>query len=169
MPIPTLRFERLQPSHLDELALALLHPAVYEHIEHPMPSLQEFKRGLERGMAGPPQGQGSERWLNYLVRAPTGAMLGRLEATVHHGLAEVAVLVGPAHWGRGVASAGLQWLHGELRRVAAALDVWAAVSPANVRSQRLFERNGYRRVDPPQAPIYSHEPGDLVFHRQEAD
>jgi hypothetical protein len=68
-----LRLENLLTAHLDELATVLLHPAVYQHIEDELPTLDEFKLRLERAIASPS--------VHYLVRDAAGAMLGRLEAT----------------------------------------------------------------------------------------
>lgn len=164
MPLK-LRAENLLVSHLDELATVLLHPAVYEHIEGKPPSLNEFKLGLERAIAGPAEGVASEIWLNYLVRDAGGAMLGRLEATVHHQLAEVAFLLGPNYWRRGYASAGLRWLHEELELGFAVTEFWATTTPTNHRSQALLRRCGYIESELPAYPLYSYEPGDLIFRR----
>lgn len=160
-----LRIEELSTAHLDELATVLLHPAVYQHIEDELPSLYEFKLGLERAIAGPGHGVADEYWLNYLVRDEAGTMLGRLEATVHHGLAEVAFLFGHQHWGRGYASAGLRWLHDELTRSHAVTAFWGTTVPANHRSQELLRRGGYVPSEPPRCTLYSYAPGDLVFRR----
>jgi RimJ/RimL family protein N-acetyltransferase len=138
---------------------------VYEHIEPALPSHAEFRRRLERALAGPGPGRPGEQWLNFLVRDASGAMVGRLEATVHHGLAEVAFLFGPAHWGRGLATAGLRWLHDELARRAGITDCWATTVPANPRCQRLLQRCGYQTAALPAHPLYSYDPGDLVFHK----
>lgn len=160
--------EPLALSHLEELAAVLLEPAVYEHIEPVPPSRHDFLVGLQRALAGPPPGTPDERWLNYLLRDAEGLIVGRLEATVHHGLAEVAFLIGSRHWGRGLGSAGLSWLHDEIVRVAGITDFFATTTPANERSRRLLERSGYRPCPLPDRPLYSHDDGDLVFHRRAA-
>lgn len=158
-----LRFEPLRVEHLDELAEVLIHPAVYEHIEEVLPSPDEFSLGLRRAMAGPGPSRSGERWLHFLVRDSTGSMIGRLEATVHHDLAEVAFLFGPQYWGRGWASAGLQWLQVELARTVGVTEFWATTTAANVRTQRLLQRCGYALAQLPASPLYSYDPGDLVF------
>lgn len=163
---PELHFEPLRPADLDELATVLLHPAVYEHIEGTLPSTREFKLRLQRAIAGPGEATNDERWLNYLVRDTTGAMVGRLEATVHHGLAEVAFLFGPQYWGRGFATAGLRWLHEELARSIAITEFWATTTLANVRSQKLLQRCGYEQTEAPPHPLYSYDPGALVFRKR---
>ncbi|MTV39593.1 GNAT family N-acetyltransferase [Duganella radicis] len=162
---PALRIENLAAAHLDELATVLLHPAVCEHIEDELPSLDEFKLGLERAIAGPAGSAMDETWLHYLVRDVEGTMLGRPEATVHHGIAEVAFVFGHRHWGRGYATAGLRWLHDELARNHAVKACWATTTPANYRSQALLRRCAYVPAALPECPLYSYAPGDLVFRR----
>jgi len=163
---PKLLFEPLLPSHLDELATVLLHPAVYEHIEERLPTLTEFKLGLQRAIAGPGESAADERWLNFLVREPTGAMLGRLEATVHHGLVEVAFVFGSQHWDRGFATRALRWLHEEVERLYGITDFWATAISKNHRSLALLRRCGYAEAQPPSVPLYSFAPGDMIFHRR---
>jgi RimJ/RimL family protein N-acetyltransferase len=163
---PRLQYERLLPEHLDQLVGVLLSPAVYEHLEDHLPSLTEFKRGLERAMAGPPPEQRDQIWLNYLVRqAETGQMLGRLEATIHDGLAEVAFLFDPSHWGKGYAREGLAWLHARLGSDHGISRFWATTVPANWRSQKLLLASGYRQIHGQAPRLLSFELGDLVFFR----
>jgi len=119
-----------------------------------------------RALAGPGATRQEEQWLNYLVRDASGEMLGRLEATVHHGLAEVACLFAPKHWGRGIGTTAVHWLQGELARVTDVTAVWATTAPSNVRSQRLLDRCGYERASAPSSLLYSYESGDLVYRRQ---
>lgn len=159
-----LHFEPLRAAHLKELANVLLHPEVYEHIEPEVPSIEDFTIGLERAIAGPQVSGIDERWLNFLVRESSGLMVGRLEATVHHDLVEVAFLFGSQYWGRGFASAGLRWLHNELANATGITDFWATTTRENLRSQKLLQRCGYESANLPASPLYSHEPGDLIFH-----
>ena len=164
-PDPSIVFDALTLHDLDALEALLRNDAVYRHIGG-APSAERFRLATTRALAGPPPDRPEERWLNFAVRdAASGALLGRLEATVHDGLAEVAFLFGPAHWGKGHAAQGLQWLHGQLP----GLPLWATTVPGNTRSQALLLRCGYRAVDPASATrLYSYDPGDLVFRRDAA-
>ena len=162
--IDRISVEPLRVEHLEELASALLHPAVYRHIGGELPSLDDFKLGLSRALAGPPARATGQTWLNYLVRQTgTNAMLGRLEATVHNGLAEVAFLFGPRHWGQGFASAGLLWLHKEVESKCGISQFWATTVPANLECQSLLERCGYMPVTGSTPQLLSYDTGDLVF------
>ncbi len=158
-----LSYEPLQSFHLDELATVLLHPAVYEHIEGSMPSIEHFKLGLERALNGPSASVKTQRWLNYLVRSRSGAMLGRLEATVHDSIIEVAFLFGPDHWGKGYATQSLRWLHSEIEYACGTSCFWATTVPANQRCRALLQRSGYVQAQDVFPVLYSYAPGDLVY------
>lgn len=164
---PPLFVEPLRMEHLPELASVLRHPAVYQHLGGEVPSLSDFMLGLTRALDGPPPSRPDERWLNYLMReGPGGRLLGRLEATVVRDRAEVAFLLDPAFWGRGLARSGLEWLHAEVVRVAGPVEFWATTTPSNTRCQALLRRAGYASVDPVGLPaLATYDPGDLVFRR----
>lgn len=90
-------------------------------------------------------------------------MLGRLEATVHGGISEVAFLFGAQHWGKGYATEGLAWLQSEVRHLCGVSSFWATTVPANLRCQALLVRSGYVEVTAPFPTLLSYGPGDLVF------
>ena len=163
MPANPAIYEPLTPTDVAEVAAALDDERVYRFIGG-RPPRSEVERGLLRALQGPPADTPGETWLNFVVRAPASrGVLGRLEATLHHGIAEVAFLYAPLHWGQGLARAGLLWLHAELRdRGVGAL--WAATAPTNVASAALLARCGYRRVAAERRPLlYSYDDGGLVF------
>ncbi len=96
--ITRLRFEPLKVSHLDKLSSVLLVEEVYGHIEDHVSLLDEFKLALTRAISGLKTNSNDQTWLNYLARDErTDEMLGRLEATVHNSIAEVAFLFSPSH------------------------------------------------------------------------
>lgn len=162
---PRLRIELLQSDHLAELATHLRHPEVYEHIGG-VPTLEDFILDRERALQGPGPESAGECWLNFLVRErSSGRMLGRLEATLHDSIAEVAFLFSPRRWGQGFATEALAWLHAEIRSTHGIADCWATTVVANARCQSLLLRSGYRQVQAGQPGLYSFDPGDLVFHR----
>lgn len=157
--------EQLRAEDLVELAARLRHPEVYRHIGG-TPSLEDFILDRERALRGPSQAASSERWLNFLVRERSSRqMLGRVEATLHDAIAEVAFLFSPTHWGKGFAQEALAWLHREVDRAYGISDFWATTAPANARCQALLRRSGYAQVHAGAPVLYSFEAGDLVFHR----
>ena len=123
--------------------------------------------GLRRALEGPPSTRPNEIWLNYLVTlVESGEVIGRLESTINGSVAEVAFLFSPSTWGVGFAQEGLEWLHGEIRRVAGNIQFWATTVPENQRCQALLRRAGYVEVPGHSAPpLASYDEGDLVFSR----
>lgn len=161
---PRLLIEQLCSEHLPELATHLRQPLVYQHIGG-TPSLDEFILDRERALAGPGEVASNERWLNFLVRERASRqMLGRLEATLHDAIAEVAFLFSPNFWGKGYASEALEWLHTEIQGSYGIANFWATTVPENSRCQALLRRIGYRQVNASRPTLYSFETGDLMFH-----
>ncbi|WP_431104328.1 GNAT family N-acetyltransferase [Roseateles noduli] len=170
MQTARLTLSPLVDADVDALASLLWDERVYEHIGGLPSGAAEVALGLRRALAGPPAHRASERWLNYAVRLRgSHQLIGRLEATVHAGIAEVAFLLAPAYWGHGYAKEGLSWLHDELSRVCPDARCWATTLPVNLRSSRLLSACGYERVDPATAPdLLTYDEGDWVFRRAHA-
>ena len=156
--------EQLRAEHLAELAVHLRQPEVYEHIGG-LPSVEDFVLDRVNALRGPGPGASNERWLNFLVReASTNQMVGRLEATLHDSIAEVAFIFSPKHWGKGLASKALSWLHAEVQDTYGITSFRATTVPANTRCQALLARAGYQQVHAGMPVLYSFEEGDLLFH-----
>ncbi len=158
----------LTAADVEPLAAVLWHEAVYRHIGGLPAAPSEVASWLHGTLAGPRPDQPPEQWLNYVMRlADGGEIVGLLQATLHEGIAEVAFLLAPAHWGRGLATEGLQWLHEALERVSPGAACWATTVPENTHSQRLLARGGYVRVEPPAVPALStYDEGDWVYRRR---
>jgi RimJ/RimL family protein N-acetyltransferase len=163
-----LQIEPLRAEHLPELAVQLRHPEVYKHIGG-APSLDDFILDRERALRGPSEAARNEQWLNYLVRERASSqILGRLEATLHDSIAEVAFLFSPFSWGKGFAHEALAWMHNEIQQSYGIACLWATTVPENTRCQALLVRSGYTQVQTGAPMLYSYEAGDLVFHLRSA-
>ena len=166
MPLDTLRllFEPLQPGHAGFLFAQLDDPRVYEHIPGNVPANAAALADQFAHMAsGPTTNCANERWINFAVRLRAdGTLIGRLQATVIAGRAEVAYLLGPNHWGHGYAVEGMTAFQEHLQLAEMVSEYWAATSPHNTRSIRLLERLGYSECDSWPA-LRSYDMGDLVF------
>lgn len=148
---------------------ALNHPEVGRYIGGPdVTSLEALRVRIQRLVAGPPPSAERQAWLNFTVRSTEldGRIIGRLEATVHDGWAEVAWVMGPEFWGQGYGTEGAAWLVDHLDRVHGVHDVWATVDPGNLRSVGLLRTLGFIRQSEPYRRVpESLEVGDLVFAR----
>lgn len=163
---PRLRMEDLGAEHAAALFPALADPRVNEHIGNvPPASVEQLGEDFARRSSGPPPHRSRERWLEFAVQLKTdGTWIGRLEATIYVDYAEVAYVFGAAHWGQGLASEGLAWLHEYVRSSCGVSKYWATTAPANERSIRLLLRSGYERVSLHEdRPLGSYDPGDEVF------
>lgn len=164
-----LRYETITPSHAPELQEALCDPRVYEFItDHVAPTPDELLQAFHRKASGPPPSRRDETWIDYAVRSmESGVAVGRIEATLLEGHAEVAYLFGPRHWRRGLAFEAMQWLQQLLHAEFGVSDLWATVSAHNTRSLQLLARLGYAQAAPNSWPsrLLTYNPGDQVFHR----
>lgn len=160
-----LLYEPLDMSHADELAAQLLSDRVYAYIDSEPPTPEQYRNRIRSILLGPPPKRPGIQFKNYVVSLEVDRkIIGILESTVHDGIAEVAYLFGPTHWGNGYATAGLLWLSKELLRIQGITSLLATTHPGNERSVRLLARCGYKPVEPSRAPeLLSYEVGDLVF------
>lgn len=114
------------------------------------------------------QGPGDDRdetWLNWVVIAGE-TIVGRVEATLHDGLGEVAYVFGPGWWGNGYATEATRWMIEHLQAERDVSECWATVAPGNDASARLLERLGFEHAAPGIVELQSYDDGDLVFRRR---
>ncbi len=139
-------------------------PRVAEALGAPLVKTREaWRASLERVIAGAPAGSGTQ-WHDWTALLADGTPIGRIEATLHDGIAEIGYVFGPRWWGRGYATEAVGWLVDEVDRRGWG-PCWAAVAPANEASIRLLRRLGFRQRDPGEAALQSFDPGDLTFVR----
>jgi RimJ/RimL family protein N-acetyltransferase len=163
-----LAIEPLVPSHTSGLFAALDDPAVHRYLPRPDVTTPDALRARIQRLASGPPPPTAERWWNFavLLRADR-TVIGRLEATTCGDWGEIAYVFGPRWWGHGLAAEATRWLVGHLVEHGIP-ELWAAVHPANQRSQRLLTRLGFAAVVAPARPLASFDPGDAVFVRQPA-
>jgi RimJ/RimL family protein N-acetyltransferase len=156
--------EPLAEQHAPSLFAALDHPAVGRFIGGPdVTTVDALIDRIGRVRRGPADGR-DEQWCNWVALADD-VVVGRVEATAHHGIAEVAYLFDPRRGGRGLATEAVAWMIGQLSE-AGVEDFWAAVVPENTPSIRLLERLGFVSDDPGDIPLASFDPGDLTFRKR---
>ena len=162
---PRLQIAPMQRADVAPLAQVLREEPVYRHLGGSVPEDDDFQRQLATALQGPPPTVVGEVWLNFSVRrAADAALLGFLQATVHHNLAEVAFLFGARHWGQGYATEGLLWLGQSLLAREDCRALWAATVPANARSRALLLRCGYEEATAERpCMLETYDAGDLVY------
>lgn len=91
---------------------------------------------------------GSEEWLNWVVRATDGGRaLGWVQATVGEGPVLVAYATLPNERGHGIATAALEALMAELRGRLSDVVFEAHIHPDNVGSERVAAAAGFSVTD----------------------
>jgi RimJ/RimL family protein N-acetyltransferase len=147
---PRLLLEPQTAAHADEMFVVLADPAIYTHENEPPPSpdwLRERYRRLESRCSA----DGSEQWLNWVVRLADGPAIGFVQATVHaDGAAAIAYELGSAWWGRGLAHEAVQAMLHELAARYGVRRLRAVLKRDNLRSMRLLLRLGFAAATPRQ-------------------
>jgi RimJ/RimL family protein N-acetyltransferase len=144
----TVTLEPRTMAHAEELFPVLAEAALYEFIdEEPPESVAALRRKLARSESRKSP-DGSEHWLNWVVRDASQRVAGYVQATVAANLeTNVAYVIGSAFWGRGVATEAVAQM---LDIVATEFGVKRFIVVAerrNIKSIRLAERLGF--VEPP--------------------
>jgi len=146
----------------------LADPAIYEFENEPPSSearLTERYRRLEsRGSA-----DGTEHWLNWVVRLPTGELAGYVQATVlPDGVALVAYELNSRHWRQGIGRSAVQAMLDELRAQCGVHTFVAVLKARNFRSEGLLRRLGFAPADEAEAVRYRDEADERVMRRAAA-
>ncbi len=144
MDLPALTLEARTAAHAEAMFAVLADPALYEFIdERPPASVEALRDRFARSESGQSP-DGSEHWLNWVVRGASREVAGCVQATVEANLdTNVAYMFGKAHWGRGLATLAVSTM---LDMVASEFGVtrfFIVAERANPRSIRVAERLGF--------------------------
>jgi RimJ/RimL family protein N-acetyltransferase len=161
----TQQLEPLLASHAAEMFTVLSDPAIYEFENAPPQSiswLHDRYAKLE-SRASP---DGSEKWLNWVVRMPSGALAGYIQATVLvGGRAYVAYELASRFWRQGIGSACLHAVLGELATHYSVRDAFAVLKAANYRSRALLKKLEFMEVVPPARAPWPAEPDEVAYRK----
>jgi [ribosomal protein S5]-alanine N-acetyltransferase len=130
-------------AHADEMFAVLGDPAIYEHENEP-PASVEWLRDRFARLESRSSPDGTQQWLNWVIRLQGGELAGYVQASVHRDAhAAIAYVLASQHWGKGMASRAVQAMIGELRSHYGVRRLTAVLKASNVRSLRLLERLGF--------------------------
>ncbi len=148
--------EPLVVAHAEAMFDVLNDPVLYRYLDYPGPPSLTHLRGVYERLQARTSPDGSQQWLNWVIRPHGQAPIGYVQATVTaHRSAWIAYVLATGHWGRGHAT---QAVRAMLEHLAAAYGVrrcLATVEAANGRSIRLLERLGFRRAT--EAELRDHD------------
>ena len=158
--------EPLLEAHAAEMFEVLSDPAIYEFENAPPPSAKGLAERYRRLEARGPE-DGSEQWLNWVVRLPGGALAGYVQASVLPScMAYVAYELGSAHWRQGIGSSAVRAMLEELRAQHGVHSFVAVLKAANFRSEALLRSLGFEIGSAAQQTQHRDEPDELVMVRR---
>lgn len=131
-------------AHAPAMFELLSDPAIYEYENEPPVSVAALRKRFKR-LESRVSPDGSQQWLNWIVRLHSGDVAGYVQATVHRDRrAAIAYVLGSRYWGKGIAARSVRAMIEELRAKHGAGECIAILKSANFRSQRLLRRLGFR-------------------------
>ena len=135
--------EPQRSAHAAEMFAVLSDPAIYEFENQPPVSEAWLTQRFER-LESRTSSDGSELWLNWVVRLPSGELAGYVQATVlPSGEALLAYELASRFWRRGLASAAVRAMMEELSANYGVRGYIAALKTANHRSMGLLRHLGF--------------------------
>lgn len=152
-------------AHAEDMFRVLGDPAIYEFENEPPPSVAWLRERYAR-LETRRSADGSEQWLNWVLRLPSSELIGYVQATVHpDGRASIAYELASRHWGRGLAREAVEAMIAELGARYGVSRLAAVLKARNLRSRRLLERLGFAPA-PAGSPAPSGlEPDELLMQR----
>ena len=162
----SLQLEPLHPTHADAMFEVLSDPAIYEFENAPPPSREWLRARYQRLAQGGPQ-DGSERWLNWVIRLPDGALAGYVQATVFpSGLALVAYELNSQYWRRGLGSMAVARMLETLHETDGVHTALAQLKAVNHRSLGLLRKLGFAAADAAAHLACPPEADELLLQRR---
>ena len=158
-----LTLEPQTAAHAAEMFVVLSDPAIYEYENQP-PRSPEWLRARFTKLETRRSADGHEQWLNWVIRLPTSALIGYVQATVRpDGRAAIAYELSSAHWGRGLAHQAVSAMISELVEHYKVYTFIAVLKRENFRSIRLLERLGFSLASPAQHVPHDVGPDEVLM------
>lgn len=138
-----------QADHAEAMFGVLADPLIYQYENEPPASLEALRERYAR-LESRCSPDGSEHWLNWVLRLHAGDLIGFVQATVgpRPGHAWVAYELASAWWGHGLAQEAVRAMLHELAVAHGVREFSAVLKQANLRSVRLLQRLGFSPARP---------------------
>lgn len=141
----------------------LSDPAIYEFENEPPASEEALSRRyavLERRHSH----DGTQTWLNWVIRLPSGELAGYVQATVlGSGSAYVAYELASRYWRQGIASTAVAAMMSELHANHGVGPCVAVLKARNFRSLALLRKLGFQAGSRAQVLESGAKPDELVM------
>jgi RimJ/RimL family protein N-acetyltransferase len=158
---PRLVLEPQVAAHAERMYALLQDPAIYRYENEPPQSVDWLRERFSR-LESRTSADGSEQWLNWVVRLRDSELRGYVQATVCEASpTAIAYVFASTWWGRGYASEAVAAMMEELAANYGIHAFSAVLKHDNLRSIRLLERLGFAQAGP-DAPIAC-EPDEIAM------
>lgn len=158
-----LTLEPQTAAHADEMFAVLSDPAIYEYENEPPESVEWLRARFER-LESRRSGDGSEHWLNWVIRLPSSELIGYVQASVSsEGTAVIAYVLNSQHWGCGFGRLAVRTMIAELMESYGVHRLVAILKRRNGRSMRLLERLGFTQATPEGEDAFSIEADESMM------
>jgi RimJ/RimL family protein N-acetyltransferase len=132
-------------AHAEEMFEVLSDAAIYEFENSPPESAAWLADRFTRleSRVSPDR---TEQWLNWVIRLPSGALAGYVQATITpDGTAHIAYELGSRFWRQGIGSAAVKGMIAELAATYGLSNFAATLKENNFRSLALLASLGFER------------------------
>jgi [ribosomal protein S5]-alanine N-acetyltransferase len=141
----------------------LSDPAIYE-FENAPPASEQWLRERFAKLESRASADGTELWLNWVVKLPTGKLAGFVQATVRKsGVAYVAYELASKYWRQGIGSCAVRAMLDELAGQYNVHTFLAVLKATNFRSLALLRHLGFSEGSPEQVAASAVDPDELLM------
>jgi RimJ/RimL family protein N-acetyltransferase len=169
LPAGHLRLEPQVAGHAPEMFEVLRDPAIYEFENEPPSSLEWLERRY-RQLETRRSPDGSERWLNWVIRLPSGRLAGYVQATVlQESTAFIAYELASRFWRQGIGSIAVAAILQELVPTYEVHTCMAVFKTRNFRSEALLRHLGFASEPPEGLAPVPVEPDERVMYKRVSD
>jgi ribosomal-protein-alanine N-acetyltransferase len=150
-------------AHAHEMFTVLSDPAIYE-FENAPPTDEEWLRKRYERLESRGSSDGTQQWLNWVIRLPGGKLAGYVQATVLPDCtAYVAYELNSQYWRQGIGSSAVRAVLQELQDQYGVATFIAVLKATNYRSEALLRKLGFVPAGEEQAAQHRDEPDELVL------
>jgi [ribosomal protein S5]-alanine N-acetyltransferase len=155
--------EPLTRAHAEAMFEVLSEPELYRYLDYGPPPSPEHLRDVYEQLEARVAPDGSQLWLNWVLRPHGSKPTGFVQATVAGADAWVAYVLARESWGRGLASEATQTVIDHLRSACGVKRFLATTEALNARSVRLLLRLGFRAASETEAREHALSASERLF------
>lgn len=165
--IGSLTLEPLTVGHAAEMFALLSAPEIYRHLDYAPPSSVQHLEELYATLESRRSPDGTQHWLNWVIREPVHGLVGYVQATVgQSGSAWIAYVLGARYGGRGYATLATGCMMEHLIEAYAVRRFLATAERDNAKSITVLERLGFSRAGLQESREHELSATELLFIRE---